>query len=60
MFQINIFTIPVIIALGEIKYKYVDQNILFVPVYLVVDETSKIYQIGLYEFDSKELENLKE
>ena len=60
MFQINIFTIPVIIALGEIKYKYVDQNILFVPVYLVVDETSKIYQIGLYEFDSKELENLKD
>ena len=60
MFQINIFTIPVIIALGEIKYTFIEQNILFAPVYLVVDEHNKIYQVGVYEFPSEQLENLKD
>ena len=60
MFEINLFKIPVIIALGEIKYTFIEQNILFVPVYLVVDTSNKIYQIGVYEFPSQKLENLKD
>ena len=60
MYQIQLFNIPVVIALGDIKFTFIDNNILFTPVYLVVDETKKIYQIGVYEFDSKELENLKD
>jgi len=60
MYEINLFTIPTVIALGEIKYTFVEQNILFVPVYLVVDTDNKIYQIGVYEFPSEKLENLKD
>jgi len=60
MYQVNLLKISVVIALGEIKYTYVGQNILFAPVYLVVNEHNKIYQIGVYEFNSKHLENLKD
>ena len=38
MYQINLFKIPIVIALGEIKYTFVEQNVLFTPVYLVVDD----------------------
>jgi hypothetical protein len=60
MYQLNLLKIPVVIALGDIKYTFVDQNVLFAPVYLVVDEHDKIYQIGVFEFHLKELENLKD
>ena len=38
MYQISLFKIPVVIALGEIKYTHIKENILFSPVYLVIDE----------------------
>ena len=60
MYQISLFKIPVVIALGEIKYTHIKENILFSPVYLVIDELNKIYQIGVYEFNSEELENIKD
>jgi len=60
MYQIQLLNIPVIIALGNIKFTFIDNDILFSPVYLVVDETNKIYQIGVYEFHSKQLDNLKD
>ena len=60
MYQINLFKIPIVIALGEIKYTFVEQNVLFTPVYLVVDDHNKIYQVGVYEFPSEQLENLKD
>ena len=60
MYQINLFKIPIVIALGEIKYTFVEQNVLFTPVYLVVDDHNKIYQVGVYEFHSEQLENLKD
>jgi hypothetical protein len=60
MYQLELFNIKVVIALGEIKFTYIDNNILFAPVYLVVNETNKIYQVGVYEFSSQELENLKD
>ena len=60
MFQINVFKIPVVIALGDIKYTFIEKQVLFCPVYLVVDDSNKIYQIGVYEFSSQQLENLKD
>ena len=60
MYKIFLFKIPVIIALGDIKYTYVKEGVLFSPVYLVVDEQNKIYQIGVYEFNSQDIENLRD
>lgn len=60
MFQINVFKIPVVIALGDIKYTFIEKQVLFCPVYLVVDDSNKIYQVGVYEFSSQQLENLKD
>jgi predicted NAD-dependent protein-ADP-ribosyltransferase YbiA (DUF1768 family) len=60
MFQINLYKIPVVIALGDIKYTFIEQNVLFSPVYLVIDDSNKIYQVGVYEFPSQKLENLKD
>ena len=60
MYKIFLFKIPVIIALGDIKYTYVKQGVLFSPVYLVVDEQNKIYQIGVYEFSSEDIEKLRD
>ncbi len=39
------------IALGRVKYLYVDKNILFVPVYLVKNEKI-LEKIGIYEFSA--------
>ena len=36
MYKIFLFKMPVIIALGNIKYTFIDKKILYVPVYLVV------------------------
>ena len=58
MYKMQLFKIKVIIALGNIKYTYIDENILYTPVYLVINETDKIYQIGVYEIKSDEYENL--
>ena len=58
MYKMQLFKIKVIIALGNIKYTYIDENILYTPVYLIIDETDKIYQIGVYEIKSDEYENL--
>lgn len=60
MYKIFLFKIPVIIALGDIKYTYVKEGVLFSPVYLVIDEQNKIYQIGVYEFNSQAIENLRD
>ena len=60
MYKIFLFKIPIIIALGDIKYTYVKDGVLFSPVYLVVDEQNKIYQIGVYEFNSQDIENLRD
>ena len=49
-FDIELFpNVETTIALGMVKYTFVDKNILFVPVYLVNDETI-IEKIGIYEF----------
>ena len=49
MFQIKLFDIDVVIALGNVKYNFSNQKVLYCPVYIIVDEDEKIYQIGVYE-----------
>lgn len=58
MFKLNLLGVDVVIAIGDLKFDYAKNDILFVPVYLIVDEKDKIYQIGIYEFQNGEYENL--
>ena len=46
--------------LEKSKKNPLKQGVLFAPVYLVVDESNKIYQVGVYEFPAEQLENLKD
>ena len=50
LFKISLYEVPIIIALGDVKYNFVKENVLYCNVYLVIDTTDKIYQIGVYEF----------
>ena len=58
MFQINLLGVDVVVAIGDVKYDFTKDGILFVPVYLIVDEKEKIYQIGVYEFENEQYETL--
>ena len=46
-----------IIALGNVKYKFSEKNVLFIPVYLINKDEITI-QIGVYEFASALYPNL--
>lgn len=58
MFQINLLGVEVVVAIGDVKYDFTKNGILFVPVYLIVNEKEKIYQIGVYEFENEQYETL--
>ena len=58
MFKLNLLGVDVVIAIGDLKYDFSKKDILFVHVYLIVDESDKIYQVGIYEFLNKDYENL--
>ena len=59
LFEYKLFDIDVIIALGEVNQDYSKKKIFISPVYLIVNETDeKIYQIGIYEFESNRYTNL--
>ena len=60
MFKISLFEISVIIALGDIKYDFVKENVLFCPVYLVINTSDKIYQIGVYEFMQGDFDKIQD
>ena len=59
MFQIKLFDIDVVIALGNVKYNFSNKNVLYCPVYIIVDESDKIYQIGVYEISKKKYDKGK-
>ena len=59
MYQIKLFDMDVVIALGNIKYNFSKKNILYCPVYIIVDESDKIYQIGVYEISKKKYDKGK-
>lgn len=49
-FDIELFpTVDTTIALGMVKYVFIDKNVMFVPVYLVHNDKI-IEKIGIYEF----------
>jgi predicted NAD-dependent protein-ADP-ribosyltransferase YbiA (DUF1768 family) len=52
LYQIELFPgLEAIIALGKVKYVFIDKNVLYIPVYLTKDG-EVILQIGVYEFPS--------
>ncbi|RZD39694.1 MAG: hypothetical protein CXT73_07265 [Methanobacteriota archaeon] len=58
LYGMNIKGLDLVIAVGEIKDEYKKFDITYVPVYLIVDEKEKIYQIGIYEFMSSSYSSL--
>ena len=52
LYQIELFPeLEIIIALGKVKYTFIDKNVLYIPVYLTNND-EVILQIGVYEFPS--------
>ena len=57
LYKIEIKELEITIALGDIKYKYIDDGVLYSPVYLIID--GKVgNKIGLYELNSENLMDL--
>ncbi len=54
LFEIELFDIPLLIALGEEKYKFVSENLVYFPVYII--KNGKVgKQIGVYEIFKDDL-----
>ena len=47
----------IIIAVGQAKYKYIEEDIIFFPIYYIKNDKVD-HQIGLYEIESNQIENL--
>ena len=57
LYEISVLGNDVIIALGQSKYLFIDQNVIYYPVYLVMNQ--KVHsQIGVYEITSSNLPNI--
>jgi predicted NAD-dependent protein-ADP-ribosyltransferase YbiA (DUF1768 family) len=57
MYEITVLGIDILIALGQAKYAFIDDNIIYYPIYLVKDDRVSI-QIGVYELLSDQLPNV--
>ena len=57
LYEIEINGNNIIIALGDIKYKFIDDGVLYAPIYLIIDDKVSM-QIGVYEFESENLMDL--
>ena len=57
MYEIEVLGIDIVIALGQAKYAFINDNIVYYPIYLVKgDRVSK--QIGVYEILADQLPNI--
>lgn len=52
IYQIEIFGVDVLITIGEPINKYLKQNIIYLPIYLI-KHNHKSLQIGVYELDKR-------
>lgn len=57
LYEISIMNVDIIIALGQPKYTFINDNIIFYPIYLVKDDKVNT-QIGVYEIFANQLPNL--
>lgn len=57
IYEIPLFDMDVIIALGQPKYSFVERNIIYYPIYLVKNQKVDT-QIGVYEIKSSDLPSL--
>ena len=57
LYEISLFGVDIDIAVGMAKYDYVEQNIIYYPVYLV-KESFVVAQIGVYEIVVSEMINV--
>lgn len=57
LYETVIYDQDIIFALGKPKYTYIDQNIVYYSIYLVVDEVITM-QIGVYEILASEEEKI--
>lgn len=58
MYSITVLNInDIIIALGQAKYDFIDDNIIYFPIYLVKNDRVNT-QIGVYEIMANELINI--
>ena len=48
LYSMNVYDLDIIIALGNIRYSFVTKGVLYVPVYLVVNDRV-VSQIGVFE-----------
>ena len=57
LYEISLFGVNIDIAVGMAKYDYIEQNIIYYPVYLV-KESFVVAQIGVYEIVVSEMINV--
>ena len=58
LYKVNILdNITIIIAVGSIKYTFVKNNILYMPIYLVT-KSKVVSQLGVFEFLNDRLANV--
>ena len=51
LYEIEVESLDIIIALGNMQNQYEEENILYYPLYLV-KHNNKVFQIGLYEIEA--------
>ena len=57
MYEISVLGKDIIIAIGQAKYTFIDDNIIYYPIYLVKNDNFSI-QIGIYEIVATQLPNI--
>merc|ERR1712178_498165 len=57
LYEMELFNNKFIIAIGKANNKYIDNNIIYYPIYLIKDN-KVISQIGVYETSSDRLPTL--
>tara|TARA_B100001057_G_scaffold165589_1_gene166273 strand:- start:23483 stop:25201 length:1719 start_codon:yes stop_codon:yes gene_type:complete len=56
-YDVDIYGFNKTIALGQAKYAFIDKNIIYFPIYLIIDDHVTA-QLGVYEIFSNELINV--